>query len=99
MYSHDPRVTKCEEIPVEFPPQYQPGQPGLEYLMLPRPVSELPGEVGSGKLQNKVAIITGGTAESVGRSPIYLLEKGRISLSYTSMNTLMPWRLRRESGN
>lgn len=71
MNFHDPRVTKCEEVPVEFPPQYQPGQPGLEYLMVPRPVSEQPGSAESGKLRNKVAVITGGDS-GIGRAVAYL---------------------------
>jgi hypothetical protein len=68
LFAHDPRVTKCEELPVEFPLQYQPG---LEYMMLPRPVSELPGHVGTGKLHNKIAIITGGDS-GIGRAVAYL---------------------------
>lgn len=43
-----------------FPPQQQNQQPGLESLMNPRPVFDNPTYIGNGKLQNKVAIITGG---------------------------------------
>lgn len=46
--------------PTNFPPQHQYTQPGLETLMNPRPIFERPGYKGSGKLLNKVAIITGG---------------------------------------
>ncbi|WP_078549627.1 SDR family oxidoreductase [Litchfieldia alkalitelluris] len=45
---------------IEFPPQHQPFQPGFEWLMKPRPVSEDPMYKGTGKLQGKVAVITGG---------------------------------------
>ncbi|KRE72935.1 SDR family oxidoreductase [Paenibacillus sp. Soil750] len=85
LHSHDPRVTKCEEIPVEFPPQYQPGQPGLEFLMLPRPVSELPGQVGSGRLQNKVAIITGGDS-GIGRAIAYLFAREGADIAVVYLN-------------
>ncbi|WP_077624080.1 SDR family oxidoreductase [Sediminibacillus massiliensis] len=44
----------------QFPPQHQPQQPGIESLMVPRPIIEDPEYKGSGKLKNKVAIITGG---------------------------------------
>lgn len=43
-----------------YPAQEQPQQPGLESLMNPKPVYDNPQYVGSGKLKNKVAIITGG---------------------------------------
>ncbi len=42
------------------PAQEQDKQPGLEYLMTPKPVFDNPNYIGSGKLLNKVAIITGG---------------------------------------
>ena len=42
------------------PEQSQNVQPGMEYLMKPRPIFDNPNYKGSGKLQNKVAIITGG---------------------------------------
>ncbi|SET39707.1 NAD(P)-dependent dehydrogenase, short-chain alcohol dehydrogenase family [Oceanobacillus limi] len=43
-----------------IPPQHQPQQPGIEPLMVPRPMVEDPNYKGSGKLKNKVAIISGG---------------------------------------
>lgn len=43
-----------------IPPQHQPQQPGIESLMVPKPVVDDPTYKGSGKLKNKVAIITGG---------------------------------------
>ncbi|RKN85609.1 SDR family oxidoreductase [Paenibacillus ginsengarvi] len=43
-----------------YPPQHQTEQPGMESLMNPRPVFDNPDYIGSGKLKDKVAIITGG---------------------------------------
>ena len=48
------------EYQIMAPEQSQPEQPGLEYLMTPRPVFDNPNYIGSGKLKGKVAIITGG---------------------------------------
>lgn len=45
---------------VQRPPQHQLHQPGLEEEMKPKPVAEDSSYKGSGKLLNKVAIITGG---------------------------------------
>lgn len=45
---------------VDVPPQHQPQHPGIEGLMHPRPIVEDPRAQGSGKLKNKVAVITGG---------------------------------------
>ena len=42
------------------PEQEQNKQPGLEYLMTPKPIFDDPSYKGSGKLKGKVAIITGG---------------------------------------
>ena len=53
-------IKKEEQIPVQFPPQHQPVQPGHEWMMDPKPISEDPSYKGTGKLLNKVAIITGG---------------------------------------
>lgn len=37
--------TKCENKPVTFPSQHQDRQPGLEYLMVPTPISDNPWEI------------------------------------------------------
>ncbi len=42
------------------PSQSQDMQPGMEYLMNPLPIFDNPNYMGSGKLKDKVAIITGG---------------------------------------
>src|SRR5712691_9230104 len=49
------------------PPQHQRREPGREHKMKPRPKAEDEKHRGSGKLQNKVAIITGGDS-GIGRS-------------------------------
>ena len=67
MYHHYGYVKTCETVPVTFPPQFQPQQPGIESLMIPRPISENPHYTGSNKLLNKAAIITGGDS-GIGRA-------------------------------
>ncbi|MFD2923819.1 SDR family oxidoreductase [Halobacillus naozhouensis] len=53
-------TTTTEYKALTFPPQHQPKQPGIEALMNPKPIIESNNYEGSGKLTNKVAIITGG---------------------------------------
>jgi hypothetical protein len=60
-------ITECEEVPITFPPQHQDAQPGLEYMMNPLPIFDNPNYVGTGKLKNKIAIITGGDS-GIGRA-------------------------------
>ena len=47
-------------FPMSVPEQKQDKQPGFESLMNPRPIFDNPNCIGSSKLMNKVAIITGG---------------------------------------
>jgi len=51
---------KQTNIPGGFPPQHQNQQPGSQQQMTPKPIVDNPAYRGSGKLQNRVAIITGG---------------------------------------
>ncbi len=67
MYPCNYNPLKCKIVNMGFPPQHQPMQPGIEYIMVPLPVSEDPNYIGSNKLQNKVAIITGGDS-GIGRA-------------------------------
>jgi len=47
-------------FPNSVPEQKQDKQPGFESIMNPRPIFENPNSIGSSKLLNKVALITGG---------------------------------------
>ena len=71
---------KCENVNYQFPPQRQ-NQPGLEYLMNPRPVFD--NYKGSNKLKGKVAIITGGDS-GIGRAVAvaYAKEGAKVVIVY-----------------
>jgi NAD(P)-dependent dehydrogenase (short-subunit alcohol dehydrogenase family) len=60
----DERYERQQE---ERPAQEQPRQPGLELEMEPRPEAFAPGYRGSGKLDGKVAMVTGGDS-GIGRA-------------------------------
>ncbi len=65
---------ECENVPITFPPQHQDVQPGMEYLMNPRPIFEDPNYIPSCKLRDKVVIITGGDS-GIGRAVSILFAK------------------------
>ena len=50
---------QSKKYQIMAPEQEQPQQPGMEYLMTPRPIFDNPNYKGSGKLKDRVAIITG----------------------------------------
>jgi len=67
-YSKYGYMTNCKKEISSFPPQHQDRQPGLEYIMNPRPIAECKGKCR--KLENKVALITGGDS-GIGRAVAY----------------------------
>lgn len=57
---YDKIGVESKKYKIMAPQQSQNKQPGMEYLMYPRPIFDNPNYKGSNKLKDKVAIITGG---------------------------------------
>ena len=74
---------KSIKYKIMAPEQSQAKQPGMEYIMYPRPIFDNPNYKGSGKLKNKVAIITGGDS-GLGRAAAiaFVKEGAKIVIPY-----------------
>ncbi|WP_409304888.1 SDR family oxidoreductase [Peribacillus sp. SCS-155] len=83
MHPNFGKITEYKDIPVTVPEQRQYRQPGLERLMVPRPIIENPNYKGSGKLQGKIALITGGDSGIGAAVSIAFAKEGAdIAISY-----------------
>jgi NAD(P)-dependent dehydrogenase (short-subunit alcohol dehydrogenase family) len=76
---------KVQEEKEQRPPQHQEQQPGMEHKMRPRPQADDPSYLGSGKLDGKAALITGGDS-GIGRAVAIAFAKEGADLVVVYLN-------------
>lgn len=83
MYPHYGKITRYKDVPITVPEQRQYRQPGVESLMVPKPIIENPNYKGSGKLEGKVALISGGDSGMGAAAAIAFAKEGAdVAIAY-----------------